>query len=190
LADVVRSSRIPVGHFVIQAALALCVFAAPVSGQDRRWVVYGTAGVASIGHADSTQGTPPVVGGGVAFHLVRWLVLEGDVHGARVEHVFGREHHDFSELTLTGSLLYRTSPERRARFVGGGGLAVQRARTVFDVPTVGHVDRTETLRLIHGRGGVEWNASSRVLIRGEAVLWLGDGLDWVLGGRVGVGYRF
>ena len=180
----------PVGHFVIPAMLALCLFATPVSGQDRRWVVFGTAGVASIGHADSEQGKAPVVGGGAAFQMVPWLLLEGDVHGARVRHVFGREHHDFGELTLTGSLLFRTSPERRAHFVGGAGLALQRARIEFDVPPIGHVNRTETLRLMHGRAGVEWDVSGRVLIRGEAVLWLGDGLDWVLGGRVGVGYRF
>ena len=188
--DMLRSSKTPGGHLVIPATLALCVFATPVSGQDRRWVVFGTAGVASIGHADSEQGKAPVVGGGAAFQMVRWLLLEGDVHGARVRHVFGREHHDFSELTLTGSLLFRTSPERRAHFVGGAGLALQRARIEFDVPPVGHVDRTETLRLTHGRAGVEWDVSGRVLIRSEAVLWLGDGLDWVLGGRVGVGYRF
>ena len=185
-----RSSQPPVGHIVILATLALCVFATPVSGQDRRWAVFGTAGAASIGHADSEQGKAPVVGGGVVFQLVRWLFLEGDVHGARARHVFGREHHDVSELTFTGSLLFRTSPARRAHFVGGAGLAFQRARIEFDVPTVGHLDRTEALRLTHGRAGVEWDVSGRVLIRSEALLWLGEGLDWVLGGRVGVGYRF
>jgi hypothetical protein len=188
--DMLRSSQTPVGHIVILATLALCVFARPVSGQDRRWAVFGTAGAASIGHVDSEQGKAPVVGGGVVFQLSRWLFLEGDVHGARVRHVFGREYHDFSELTFTGSLLFRTSPARRAHFVGGAGLAFQRARMEFDVPTVGHVDRTETLRLTHGRAGLEWDVSGRVLIRSEAVLWLGEGLDWVLGGRVGVGYRF
>ena len=185
-----RAAKTPVGYLIIPATLVLCAFATPVSGQDRRWLVFGTAGVASIGHADSEQGKAPVVGGGVAFQMVRWLLLEGEVHGARVRHVFGREHHDFSELTLTASLLFRTSPERRAHFVGGAGLALQRAHIEFDVPPVGHVDRTETLRLTHGRAGVEWDVSGRVLIRGEAVLWLGEGLDWVLGGRVGVGYRF
>ena len=188
--DMLRSSKTPVCHLVIPATLALCVFATPVSGQDRRWVVFGTAGVASIGHADSEQGKAPVVGGGAAFHMVRWLFLEGEVHGARVRHVFGREHHDFSELTLTGSLLFRTSPERRAHFVGGAGLALQRAHIEFDVSPVGHVDRTETLHLMHGRAGVEWDVFERVLIRSEGMLWLGEGLDWVLGGRVGVGYRF
>ena len=95
--DMLRSSQTPVGHIVILATLALCVFATPVSGQDRRWVVFGTAGVASIGHADSEQGKAPVVGGAVAFQTVPWLLLEGDVHSARVRHVFGREHHDFSD---------------------------------------------------------------------------------------------
>ena len=185
-----RSSKTPIGYLVIKATLALCVFATPVSGQDRRWIVFGTAGVASIGHADSEQGKAPVVGGGATFQMVRRLFLEGEVHGARVRHVFGREHHDFNELTLTGSLLFRTSLERRAHFVGGAGLALQRAGIEFDVSPVGHVDRIETLRLTHGRAGIEWGVSERVLIRGEAVLWLGKGLDWVLGGRVGVGYRF
>jgi hypothetical protein len=185
-----RSSKTPASHLIIPATLALCVSATPVSGQDRRWVVFGTAGVASIGHADSEQGKAPVVGGSAGFQMVRRLLLEGEVHGGRVRHVFGREHHDFSELTFTGSVLFRTSPERRAHFVGGGGLALQQARIEFDLPTVGHVDRTETLSLTHGRAGIEWDVSGRVLIRSEAVLWLGEGLDWVLGGRVGVGYRF
>ena len=185
-----RSLKMPVRHLVIPAVLVLCLFATPVSGQDRRWVLFGTAGAASIGHADSEQGTAPVVGGGAAFQMTRSLVLEGDVHGARVRHVFGREHHDFSELTLTGSLLFRTSPGRRAHLVVGAGLALQRAHTEFDVSPVGHVDRTETLRLTHGRVGGEWDVSERVVIRSDGVLWFGGGLDWVLGGRVGVGYRF
>ena len=58
-----RFSKTPGGHLVIPATLALCVFATPVSGQDRRWVVFGTVGVASIGQADSEQGKAPVVGG-------------------------------------------------------------------------------------------------------------------------------
>jgi len=185
-----RSSKACAGRLVVGVTLALCVFATPVCGQDRRWVVFGTAGVASIGHADSEQGKAPVVAGGAAFQMMRWLLLEGEVHSAQVRHVFGREHHDFSELTLTGSLLFRTSPKRRLHVVGGAGLALQRARIEFEVSPLGHVDRTETLRLTHGRAGVEWEMSGRVLIRSEAVLWLGEGLDWVLGGRVGVGYRF
>jgi hypothetical protein len=185
-----RSSKTPAGYFVIPATLALCVFATPASGQDGRWVVFGTAGAASIGHADSEQGKAPVLGGGAAFQMVRWLLLEGEVHRARVRHVFGREHHDFSELTVTGSLMFRTFPERSVHFIGGAGLAVQRARIEFDLPSVGDVDRTETLRLTHGRAGVAWDVSGQVLIRCEAVLWLGEGLDWVLGGRVGVAYRF
>ena len=72
-----RSSQTPVGHIVILATLALCVFATPVFGRERRWVVFGTAGVASIGHADSEQGKAPVVAGAVAFQMVPWLLLEG-----------------------------------------------------------------------------------------------------------------
>ena len=54
--DMLLSSQAPVGHIVILATLALCVFATPVSGQDRRWFMFGTAGVVSIGHADSGAG--------------------------------------------------------------------------------------------------------------------------------------
>ena len=43
----------------------------------------------------------------------------------------------FSELTLTGSLLFRSSPEWRARFVGGVGLALQRARIEFECRRLG-----------------------------------------------------
>jgi hypothetical protein len=28
------------------------------------------------------------------------------------------------------------------------------------------------------------------VIRTDFVLWMGEGLDWVAGGRAGVGYRF
>jgi hypothetical protein len=28
------------------------------------------------------------------------------------------------------------------------------------------------------------------VIRTDAVGWIGEGLDWVVGGRVGLGYRF
>ena len=185
-----RLARAASLHLILPATLALCVFAAPVSGQDRRWAVFGTAGFASIGHADSEQGTAPVVGGGVTFQMVRSLLLEGEVQGARVRNVFGRPDHDFSELTFTGSLLFRASPERSAHFLAGGGWALQRARIQFDAPPVGHVNRTETLSLVHGRAGVEWDVSRRVLIRGEAVLWFGAGVDWILGGRASVGYRF
>ena len=72
-----RSSQTPVGHIVILATLALCVFATPVSGQDRRWVVFGTAGVASIGHADSEQGKTAVVGGAGAFRWYRGSFWKG-----------------------------------------------------------------------------------------------------------------
>ena len=185
-----RSAKTPVGHLIIPATLALCVFATPVSGQDLRWAVFGAAGLASIGHADSEQGNAPVLGGGVTFRMVRSLLLEGEVQGAHVRNVFGRPDHDFSELTFTGSLLFRASPERKAHFLAGGGWALQRARIQFDAPPVGHVDRTETLSLVHGRAGVEWDVSRRVLIRGEAVLWFGAGVDWILGGRAIVGYRF
>ena len=118
------------------------------------------------------------------------LVLEGDVHAASVRHVFGREDHAFSELTYTGSLLFRASPKRRVHFIGAAGLALQRARSQFNVAPVGHVDRTQTLRLMHGRAGIEWDLTERVLLRSEAVLWFAGGLDWVVGGRMGVGYRF
>ena len=175
---------------VLGFALGVSLFAAPVLAQERRTVVFGSLGFAGIGHADSEQGNAPVVGGGVTFQMVRSLLLEGEVQGARVRNVFGRPDHDFSELTFTGSLLFRASPERRAHFLAGGGWALQRARIQFDAPPVGHVDRTETLSLVHGRAGVEWDVSRRVLIRGEAVLWFGAGVDWILGGRASVGYRF
>jgi hypothetical protein len=27
-------------------------------------------------------------------------------------------------------------------------------------------------------------------IRAEGVMWFGEGLDWIVGGRAGLGYRF
>ena len=162
---------------------------APVSAQGRRAVVFGEAGRATLGHADSEQGRAPIFGGGLAFHLTPHLVIEGDVHSGRVAHVFGRRHHEFTELTLTGSLLYRAPSRGSIHFIVGGGLARQRAHTVVDEPPLGRHD-VDWLRLLHARAGAEWDASRRIVIRTDAVAWIGEGLDWVVGGRVGLGYRF
>ena len=163
---------------------------APVSAQGRRAVVFGEAGRATLGHADSEQGRAPIFGGGLAFHLTPHLVIEGDVHSGRVAHVFGRRHHEFTELTLTGSLLYRAPSSGRIQFIVGGGLALQRAHTIVDEPSFGHLDEVERLRLLHARVGADWDVSRRIVIRTDAVAWMGDGLDWVVGGRVGLGDRF
>ena len=162
----------------------------PLSAQDRRAVIFGEAGRATLGHADSEQGRAPIFGGGVAFSLTPHLVIEGDVHSGQVEHVFGRRHHEFTELTLTGSLLYRAPSSGRIHFIVGGGLALQRAHTIVDEPSFGHLDEVERLRLLHARVGADWDVSRRIVIRTDAVAWMGDGLDWVVGGRVGLGYRF
>ncbi len=170
-------------------ALVVSLFAAPVWAQERRAVVIGSIGGASLGHADSEQGNAPIFGGAVGFHLTPRLVVEGDVHTARVSHVFGRDHHDFTETTFTGSLLFRSTPDGRAHFLAGGGAGLQRAHTDADDPRF-RIDRTETIRLLHGRIGAEWDISSRMTIRTEGVMWFGEGLDWVVGARAGFGYRF
>ena len=175
------------GAWAIVVVLALADAAA---AQDRRAVVFATIGGASIGHADSEQGKAPIFGGAIAFHLTPRLVVDGDVHGATLDHVFGREQHDFSQVTATASLLFRTAGTRGLHFVGGGGFGVQRARVDFTLPSTGRVTRTETLRLLHGRAGMEWDLTDRVVLRTEGVLWFGSGVDWVLGGRAGIGYRF
>lgn len=171
-------------------ALALVGAAAPASAQHHRALVYGQFGGASIGHADSEQGKAPIFGGGISFNLAPHLVVEGDVHAARVSHVFGREDHDFTQTTFTGSLLYRAPATGNVHVLAGGGLGLQRAHVEFNEAGIPPVDRVETLRLLHGRAGVEWDVSGRVVIRTEAVLWMGGGLDWVSGGRVAIGYRF
>jgi hypothetical protein len=164
--------------------------ASPLSAQERRMVILGAVGGASIGHDDSSQGAAPVAGVGAAVHLTPRLLLDGDVHTARVEHVFGRASHDFTEVTVTGSLLFRKAVRARVHVMAGGGLGVQRTHTEFELPPNGRADRVQSLRLVHGRIGAEWDPSSRLVIRTEAVFWFGSGLDWVLGGRVGLGYRF
>jgi hypothetical protein len=122
----------------------------PAAGQDRRGLVFADVGLASIGNSDSEQGKAPIFGGGAAFDLTSRLVVEGDVHGARVRHVFGRPDHDFTELTVTGSVLYRAFADRRVHFLGGGGLGLQRAHSAFTVAPV-------------GPGGPHRNASSLAL---------------------------
>lgn len=162
---------------------------AQAAAEEQRAVVFGHIGGAGLGHADSEQGKAPIFGGGIAFHLTPRLIVDGDVHGAHVSHVFGQDH-DFTETTFTASVLFRSSPDARAHFLAGGGLGVQRAHTEFNDVVVGHVDRVETVRLLHGRAGAEWDLSPRVMLRTEGVLWFGQGLDWVTGARVAVGYRF
>lgn len=173
----------------LRFALAFGLLAAPVWAQERRAVVVGTIGGAGLGHADSEHGNAPVFGGAVGFHLTARLVVEGDVHTAHVSHVFGRDHHDFTETTFTGSLLFRSTPDARAHFIAGGGAGLQRAHTEADEPRF-RIDRTETIRLLHGRIGAEWDISSRMVIRTEGVMWFGEGLDWIVGARAGLGYRF
>jgi hypothetical protein len=173
----------------LRFTLVVSLFAAPVRAQERRVVVVGTIGGASLGHADSEQGNAPIFGGAVGLHLTPHLVVEGDVHIARVSHVFGRDHHDFTETTVTGSLLFRSTPQGHAHFIAGGGVGLQRAHTDADDPRF-RIDRTETIRLLHGRVGAEWDISSRMAIRAEGVMWFGEGLDWIVGARAGLGYRF
>jgi outer membrane protein with beta-barrel domain len=182
-----RLSRRKVVSSIFVLAACLPVTAA---GQARRGLVFGNVGLASIGTSDSEQGKAPIFGGGAAFHLTPRLVVEGDLHGARVSHVFGRPDHDFSELTVTGSLLYRAFADRRVRLLAGGGVGLQRAHSAFNVPPVGAVDRTETIRLWHWRAGPEWDVSDRMIMRTEFVSWFGEGIDWAMGGRLSVGYRF
>lgn len=174
------------------AGVALLVSALTTSAaaQDRRAIIFGDVGGASLGHADSEQGRAPIFGGGIGFHLTPRLVVEGDVHGGRVTQVFGRAQHDFSQATLTGSLLFRTPTRGRVHFVAGGGVAIQRAHTEYDEPPFPPVDRVETLRLLHGKVGTDWDISNRLVLRTHGVLWMGGGLDWVVGARVGLGYRF
>ena len=174
---------------VFRFTLVVTLVAAPLWAQERRAVIVGTMGGAGLGHADSAQGNALMFGGAAGFHLTPRLVVEGDVHAARVSHVFGRDHHTFTETTFTGSLLFRSAPDGRAHFIAGGGAGLQRAHTDADDPRF-RIDRTETIRLIHGRIGAEWNISSRVAIRTEGVMWFGAGLDWVVGARAGLGYRF
>ena len=174
---------------VVGFALGVCLFAAPVRAQEHRTIGFGSIGGAGLGHADSEQGNAPMFGGGAGFHLRTFLVVEGDVHTARVGHVFGREHHDFTETTVTASLLFRSTPGGRVHFIAGGGAGLQWAHTDVDAPPF-RIDRTETIRLLHGRGGAEWDISSRMVIRTEGVLWFGEGVDWVLGARAAFGYRF
>jgi hypothetical protein len=174
---------------VLGVALVVCLLAVPIQAQERRIVVFGTIGGAGLGHADSEQGNAPIFGFGAGFHLTPRLVVEGDVHTARVGHVFGRDHHNFTEITYTGSLLFRSTPDGRAHFLAGGGAGLQRAHIDVDDPPF-RSDRTETIRLLHGRIGGEWDISSRLAIRTEGVMWFGEGLDWVVGARAGVCYRF
>ena len=174
---------------VFRVALVFSLVAAPVGAQERRAVVVGTIGGAGLRHADSEQGNAPMFGGAVGVRLTTRLMVEGDVHTAHVSHVFGRDHHDFTETTFTGSLLFRSTPNGRAHFLIGGGAGLQWAHIDADDPRF-RIDRTETARLLHGRGGAEWDLSRRMAIRTEAVIWFGEGLDWIVGVRAGLGYRF
>lgn len=169
--------------------LLIGLFALPASAQERGVVVSGWIGGATLGHADSEMGKAPIFGAGIGLHLLPRLLVEGDVHTGAVSNVFGRAHHDFRETTFTASVLFRSNPDGDVHFLGGGGLGVQRVHSdVNDPPFV--FERTETIRLWHGRAGVEWGISPRLAIRTEGIMSFGEGLDWVVGGRAGVSYRF
>ncbi|MEX2273927.1 MAG: outer membrane beta-barrel protein [Vicinamibacterales bacterium] len=183
------SKSLKAGLVCACAVLSLCVPTA-AAAQDHRAIVFVNAGGASIVHADSEQGKAPIFGGGAGFHLTPRFLIEGDVHGARVTQVFGREHHDFSQVTVTGSVLFRSSPRGRAHFIAGAGWGLQRAHIDFTLEPHGRIERTETIGLLHGRVGAEWDLSSRIALRTEGVLWFGEGVDGVLGARAGLGYRF
>ena len=182
--------KLSLGLVVTSAVCLLLCCASVTSAQERRGLVFGQAGFASIGHADSEQGKAPIVGLGGSLQLAPWLLVEGDVHHARISNVFGDDNHSFAETTLTGSLLYRAFRNRRVRLVAGGGLGVQRARSMFAVASTGQIDVRETIRLWHGLVGGEWSVADRVVIRTDSVWSFGDGLDWVVGGIMLVGYRF
>jgi hypothetical protein len=178
-------------HLQIAAwIVALAGAATPAAAQAHRAVAFGHVGGASLGNADSEMGKAPIYGGGLAFHVTPRIVVDVDVHRGGVTNVFGREQHDFTQTTFTGSVLFRSTPEARAHFIAGGGLGVQRVRNEFTLPDLGQFDNTDTVRLLHGRAGVEWDLSSRVMLRTEAVAWFGEGLDWVTGARAAIGYRF
>jgi hypothetical protein len=167
-----------------------CWIATPAWAQVQRPIVFGQAGGASIGHADSTQGRAPMFGAAASVPLTPRILLEGDVHVSRVTRVFGRDDHTFTETMYTASLLWRAPVRGNLHAVAGGGMGIQRAHTEFSDPTVGRFNQTETLRLLHGRAGIEVDVSRRLVIRTEGVLWFGSGLDWVAGVRAGLGYRF
>jgi hypothetical protein len=176
---------------VLASAFAAAMAGAvPASAQEYRLAVFGHVGGAGVGHDDSEMGKAPLFGGGLAIRLMPALVLDLDVHAARISNVFGRAHHDFTQQTFTASVLFRSSPAARAHFLGGGGLAVQRAHTERTDPQFGFAEETDAVRLLHARAGVEWDLSRRVALRTEGLFWMGGGLDWVTGARVAVGYRF
>jgi hypothetical protein len=101
------------------------------------------------------------------FTLTPRIVVDADLHGARVGEVLPRYQHGFSQLTFTGRVLFRSSPDARAHVLAGGGLAVQRARSEFTLEPFGFVESTETVRVLHGRAGAEWDVSSRVMKAGD-----------------------
>src|SRR5919106_1638524 len=98
-----------------------------------RVLAFALVGGASLGHADSEMGKAPIFGGGVGFHLTPRLLVEADVETGSVSNVFGRARHDFTQTMLTGSLVFRSSPDARAHFIGGGGIGVQWAHTDADL---------------------------------------------------------
>ena len=97
----------------------------------------------------------------------------------------------FPGLQLVGVIT--SSAEKAGRdavdFAGLPEPTGARANTDVDEPGF-RVDRSETIRLLHGRIGAEWDISSRIAIRTEGLMWFGAGLDWIMGVRAGVGYRF
>jgi hypothetical protein len=175
---------------LLLACGAVLISAAPAWAQQPTVAVFAQAGGASIGHSDSTQGHAPIFGGAASIRITPRFLLDGDVHVGRVTRVFGREDHEFTETMYTASLLWRAPVRGKIHALVGGGLGIQRAHTEFVDPSIGRFSYAETLKLLHGRAGIEFDASRRLVVRTEGVLWFGPGLDWVAGARAGLGYRF
>jgi hypothetical protein len=106
---------------IIAGLFTACIGVTPLFAQEHRTVILGEIGGASIGHHDSLQGSAPIWGGSAGFFFTPHIGIEGAVQGARVSHVFGRDHHDFTELTMTGSLLFRAPARGGVHFLAGNG---------------------------------------------------------------------
>ena len=173
---------------VFRFALVFSLFAAPVRAQERRAVVVGTIGGAGLGHADSEQGNAPIFGSAVGFHLTACLVVEGDVDPPTSATMFGRDHHDFTETTFTGNLLFRSTPHGTPTSSPVVAQTCSGRTPMSTIRSFGSTEpkRSDSTRRIWRRvGHLESNGDQDEGVRGSAEDSTGS---W--GRGQGLGYRF
>lgn len=190
-----RSMRSGVVHaFLIASAVGAVLLGVVPSafGQPRTPTVFGSVTWGNAAADDSEIGNIAMFGGEILVPIRGALRVGVGVETGQIDKThFGSE---FRETGLTISALGEWPRSRRVRGLAGGGVGwmFQRTRGIVDLEQgeVRPFRYEHTAGVLHGRGGLVGNIGDRLRIRAEAVLWVGGGITWLVGGRLAMGYEF